>query len=107
MVFPLSFWGRQLSYSLTACAIRASLSQFILEILSLTIRELFSASGAVAVVVSLVSFDGVAALTGRTRLSAFDLTRQKNSVGPADALLAFVLIFLARRPRAFLLSTGK
>ena len=56
-------------------------------------------------VVSLVSFDGVAPLTGQICLSDFDLTRPTSCVGPADALLAFVLHSFAPRPQDFLSST--
>ena len=61
-------------------------------------------------VLSLLLFDEVAAaVRNPTRLIAFYLGRGKSSVGPgtaaADALLAFVFLFLALRPRALLLKT--
>ena len=57
-------------------------------------------------------FDEVAAaVRNPTRLAAFDMGRGTSYVGPgtaaADALLAFMFRFLARRPRAFLLQTEK
>ena len=58
-------------------------------------------------VVSLLLFDRVAAVTCPTLLAAFDLDRETSSAGPADALLAFVLCFLAHHPWDFLLSTEK
>ena len=63
-------------------------------------------------VVSLLLFSEVAApVINTTHLAAFDLGRGTSSVGPdtaaADAILAFVFQFLARRPRAFLLKTEK
>ena len=61
-------------------------------------------------VVSLLLFDEVAAaLRNPTHISAFDLGRGTSYSGPgtadADALLAFVFRFLARRPRTFSLQT--
>ena len=60
--------------------------------------------------VSLLLFDKVAAaVINPTRIAAFDLGRGTIYVGPgtaaADALLAFVFRFLARRSWDFLLQT--
>ena len=78
----------------------------------LTMSEFFLASGGEVMVVLLLLVDEVSAsVRNTTLLAAFGLGCGTSYVGPgtatADALLAFMFRFLARRPRAFLLQTEK
>ena len=98
--------------SLSASSIRGSLTQFIMVDFGLTMSEFFLASGGEVMVVLLLLVDEVSAsVRNTTLLAAFGLGCGTSYVGPgtaaADALLAFLFIFLAHRPQAFLLQTER